>query len=367
MGVYKKENRWYIDYYQPDGKRKRETVTITGIDPSNINRLDALKALNIRKAQMAEGKFEIAQTKKPVLFEKFTDRYYETYSKTNKKSYERDETSIKILKRFFSGKTLQQINAWLVERYKSQRQKELTRYGRHPSKATINRELACLKHMFTKAVEWGLVSSNPVKKVKLFPEKPNKLRVLSNDEFEKLYNVSSDFLKPILVIAINTGLRRSEILNLRWEDINFKEGFIYISDSKNNDSRVIPINQTLRERLELLKNKSTGDYLFSYGDSAEPVKSIKKGFWAALRRSGIDHCRFHDLRHTFASRLVMSGVDIVTVKELMGHKDIKMTMRYSHPTPEHKKQAVERLNFETMDTYLDTSYNKSQTHLNVTC
>ncbi len=116
----------------------------------------------------------------------------------------------------------------------------------------------------------------------------------------------------------------------------------------------------------LLKNKSTGDYLFSYGDSSEPVKSIKTGFWAALRRSGIDHCRFHDLRHTFASRLVMSGVDIVTVKELMGHKDIKMTMRYSHPTPEHKKQAVERLNFETMDTYLDTSYNKSQTHSNVT-
>jgi len=78
MGVYKKNNRWLIDYYLPDGKRKREVVTIKGIDPSNINRQDALKALNIRKAQIAEGKFEIAQTKKPVLFEKFTDRYYET-------------------------------------------------------------------------------------------------------------------------------------------------------------------------------------------------------------------------------------------------------------------------------------------------
>ena len=163
--------------------------------------------------------------------------------------------------------------------------------------------------MFTKAVEWGLVSSNPVKKVKLFPEKPNKLRVLSNGEFEKLYNASSDFLKPILVIAINTGLRRSEIFNLGWEDINFKEGFIYVSDSKNNDSRVVPINQTLRDTLVLLKNKSSGEYLFSYGDSGEPVKSIKTRFWAALRRLGIDHCRLHDLRHTFASRLVMSGVD----------------------------------------------------------
>jgi len=356
MGVYKKDNRWYIDYYQPDGKRKRETVTIPGVDPAHINRQDALKALSIRKGQIAEGKFEIAQTRRPIAFEQFTDRYYETYSKPNKKSYESDETSIKALKRFFGGKTLQQINAWLVERYKSQRQKELTRYGRPPSKATINKELACLKHMFTKAVEWGLVSSNPVKKVKLYPEKPNKLRVLSNEEFEKLCNASYGFLKPILIVAVNTGMRRSEILNLKWEDINFKESYIYVSDSKNNDSRAIPMNQILKDTLQSLKKKSGGEYPFTYGDSGGPVKSVKKGFWSALRRSGIKHCRFHDLRHTFASSLVMSGVDIVTVKELMGHRDIKMTMRYSHPTPEHKKQAVERLNFTTVDTYLDTRY-----------
>lgn len=356
MGVYKKDNRWYIDYYLPDGKRKREKVSIPGMDPARLTRQDALKALSIRKAQIAEGKFEIAQTKKPVTFDKFMERYLE-YSKTNKKSCERDITSSKVLLKFFGAKTLGQITIWLVEKYKSERQKENTRYGRPPAKATINRELACLKNMFTKAIEWGLLSSNPVKKVKLFVERPNKLRVLSDYEFQNLYNASSNFLKPILILAVNTGMRRGEILNLKWEDINFNEGYITVRESKNNDSRMIPLNKVLIETLKSVRNHSTTERLFAHSNG-DPVKSFKKAFWAALRRSGIEKCRFHDLRHTFASRLVMAGVDIVTVQELMGHRDITMTKRYSHPTPEHKKQAVERLNIGAMDTYLDTKYNR---------
>jgi hypothetical protein len=178
MGVYRKDNRWYLDYYLPDGTRKREIVTIPGVDPSKVSRQDAQKALSIRKAQIAEGKFEIAQTKKPVLFDKLVERYLE-HSKGIKKSYTRDITSTKALLNFFGGKTLQQITSWLVDKYKAQRQKSISRLGRPVTKATINRELACFKHMFTKSIEWGLVPSNPAKKVKLFPEKPSKLRVIS--------------------------------------------------------------------------------------------------------------------------------------------------------------------------------------------
>lgn len=126
MGVYKKDNRWYIDYYLPDGKRKREMVTISSIDPFKITQRDALKALSIRKAQIAEGKFEIAQTKKPVGLDKFMERYIE-YSRANKKSFERDITSSKALLKYFGDKTLAQITLWLVEGYKSHRQKENTR------------------------------------------------------------------------------------------------------------------------------------------------------------------------------------------------------------------------------------------------
>lgn len=352
MGVYKKDNRWYIDYYLPDGKRKRETVTIEGVEASKITRQDARKALDIRKGQIAGGKFDIAQTRQPVLFEKFIDRYME-YSKANKKSWERDETSCKWLLRYFRGKALGQITPWLIERYKSLRQKDLTCHGRIPAKATINREVACLKNMFTKANEWGLVTSNPVKKVKLFPEKQSKLRVLSQEEFNKLFNASSDLLKPVLIIAGNTGMRQGEILNLKWDDVNFKHGYITVRESKNNETRMIPMNPVLVDTLIALKRKSIDEYLFSYAEG-KAIKSIKKGSWGALKRAGIPHCRFHDLRHTFATNLVMNGIDIVTVQELLGHKSIAMTKRYSHPTPEHKKHAVESLNIGGMDTYLDT-------------
>jgi integrase len=358
MGVYRKDNRWYIDYYLPDGKRKREAVTIPGMDPSKATRQDALKALSIRKAQIAEGKFEIAQTKKTVLFDKLVERYLE-YSKTNKRSYRRDVVSSKEFLKFFRGKPLQQITSWLVEKYKAKRQKDISRYGKALAKATINRELACLKHMFTKAIEWGLISSNPAKKVKLFPGKSNKLRVVSEAEFHKLYQAASHHLKPVLLCAYLTGMRKGELVKLKWEDVDLADGYIYVKETKNNESRAIPINDTLMDTLLKLKKDSNSEYVFTTHKENPYISDTawKKTWTAALRRSGIEKCRFHDLRHSFASRLVMGGVDIVTVQELMGHKDITMTKRYSHPTPQHKKQAVERLNLAGMDTYLDTKDN----------
>jgi integrase len=355
MAVYRKDNRWYIDYYLPDGKRKREIVTIPGVDPSKISRGDAQKALSIRKAQIAEGKFEIALTKRPVLFDKLVERYIE-YSKANKRSCRRDLTSSKMLSRTFGGKTLQQITAWLVERYKGQRQKDITPHGNPLSNKTINRELACLKHMFTKASEWGLIATNPVKKVKLFPEKQEKLRVISETEFKELYTAASPHFRPILLCAYQTGMRKGELARLKWEDVNFKDGYIYIKETKNNESRVVPISDNLKVSLLNSKKKATSDHVFTTqeGISYSSESAWKRAWSTALRRSRIEKCRFHDLRHSFATRLVMAGVDIVTVQELMGHKDISMTKRYSHPTPQHKKQAIERLNLSAMDTYLDT-------------
>jgi len=364
MSVYKKENRWYLDYYLPNGKRKREVVTIPGVDPKHINREDAKKALSIRKAEMAQGKFDIVQTEKRIPFTKLVEKFLE-YSKTNKKSYTRDITSSRVLIDYFGGKTIQQINTWHIEQYKSKRQKDITRFGKPPAKATINRELAFLKTMFSKAIKWNITNTNPVKDVKLFKENNTNLRILSNEEFNKLYESANDFLKPVLLVAINTGMRRSEIFNLKWQDINNEQEYICVAKSKNDESRIIPMNVILRDTLLRLKNNSNSEYVFTQSDGT-PIKSVKTIFWSALNRSGINHCRFHDLRHSFASRLVMAGVDIVTVQELMGHKSIIMTRRYSHPTPEHKKQAVERLNLGSMDTYLDTSCNKQEKKVVVT-
>jgi integrase len=155
-------------------------------------------------------------------------------------------------------------------------------------------------------------------------------------------------------------MRRGEIFNLKWQDINVRKGYILVRESKNNDSRIIPVNKVLMETLKSVTNNGSGEYVFSHNSGNDPVKTLKTAFSSAIRRSGVEKFRFHDLRHTFASNLVMAGVDIVTVQELMGHKSIGMTKRYSHPTPEHKKRAVERLNSFAIDTYLDTDYiNKS--------
>jgi len=340
MGVYKENNRWYIDFYLPGGKRRREVVTIPRVDPSNINRLDALKALSIRKAEIAEGKFNIAQTKPPVLFRKLCKRYIE-YSKNNKRSWERDQQSIGHFLKHFRSKTLQQINPWVIEKYKSDRKNEVK-----PS--TVNRELGTLSNMLNKAVDWGMIESSPFKGIRRFRVSNVNLRIISNEEFNLLYESSSLDLKPILLCAISTGMRRGELLNLKWSDTNLKNGYIKVRDSKNYESRTIPINATLLKALSDLKKYSKSDYVF------EGRKTIKKVWTKALKKSGIAHCRFHDLRHSFASRLVMAGVDLVTVAELMGHKDITMTKRYSHPTPEHKIHAVESLNLEIVVSHLDS-------------
>jgi len=210
MGVYKKRERFYIDYYLPDGRRKRESVSVPGVDPAKITQRQAEKALSVRRAEIALGKFDIVDTTKRIPFEKLTERFLE-YSIANKKSYERDITSIKSLLKHLGGKTIQQINSWHIEQYKSNRQKETTIYGRPPAKATINRELACLKTMFNKAIKWSMTTNNPARDIKLFKEKQNKMRILSNEEFKILYDSSSDFLKKVLIVAINTGMRRGEI------------------------------------------------------------------------------------------------------------------------------------------------------------
>lgn len=364
MGVYKKNNRWYLDYYLPSGERKREVVSINGVSPDRITRQDAIKALDMRRGEIAGGKFNIADTVKPVIFDKLAGTFLEDYSKINKLSWKRDRTSCRALIEYFGGTKLTQITPWHVDKYKSKRLKDTSRFRRPISKATINRELACLKKMLTYAVGEKWLHANPLKGYKLFQERPNKVRVVSNDEFQNVYNYASEFLKPILVTAYNTGMRRGEILKLRWGNVNLSEDYITVEDSKNGESRHIPMNKHLKVTLKSVKSYSTSDYVFSR--SGEPPKCFKTAFDRAVTRSGVVRFTFHDLRHTFASNLVMKGVDIVTVQELLGHKTIAMTKRYSHPSPEHKKQAVNKLNLDCMDTYLDTNVAGFKNMANIT-
>lgn len=219
--------------------------------------------------------------------------------------------------------------------------------------ATANRHLACLKHMFTKAVEWEMVEEEILKKVrrvKLLPENNRRLRYLSTEECDELLNACKPHLRPIVITALNTGMRKEEILSLEWEKhIDLRHGFIHLEVTKNGERREVPMNQTLMAMLKGLVRRIDSPYVFT-DNQGRRFNNVRRSFMSACRCVGIKDFRFHDLRHTFASQLVMAGVDITTVKELLGHKTLTMTLRYAHLAPAHKMKAVEVLDIKTENT-----------------
>ncbi|MFC2157551.1 tyrosine-type recombinase/integrase [Acidobacteriota bacterium] len=279
----------------------------------------------------------MAFLKKGITFERFTEIYL-GYSKANKAHstyWRHDRNNIKKLLTSFQNFRLSDITPMMIETYKAKRRQKV-------SAATVNRELANLKNMFTMALEWGMAKSNPAKGVKRLKEPPGRIRYLRIEEIEVLVQACANHIKPIVIIAVNTGMRKGEILKLRWDCVDLRNRNVVILNSKNNESRIIPINKTLYNEFERLCGKKRGEYVFANPDG-QPYGDIKKGFTGAVRRAGIEDFRFHDLRHTFASYLVMSGVDLRTVQQLLGHKDLKMTMRYSQLSSKHVQESIERL------------------------
>ena len=260
-------------------------------------------------------------------------------------AYKQKETLIRQLVDIFGGYPLRMFNTKLIEQYQSDRLEK----GNKP--ATINRHIATIKHIFTKAVEWDLVEEETLKRIrkaKLLEENNRRLRYLSRDECKALVQECASHLKPIVTMALNAGLRRGEILSLKWENIDLKHGFILLDKTKNGERREIPINTTLHDTLTGIKRRLDVPWVFHDALTGSPYGDIKNSFNGAYRRAGIKDFHFHDLRHPFASHLVMAGIDITTVKELLGHKTLTMTLRYTHLAPSHKVKAVDVLN-ETLN------------------
>jgi len=230
MGKYLKNGNWFIDYYA-NGKRKREKI--------GSSKVLAETVLKKRKVEIAEGKFLDIKKEQKVKFEELAQMYINIHARPNKRSCHSDEYLIKTLGRFFGGKYLYEITTMAVDQFKAERAKEV-------SLATVNRALACLKCMFNKAIEWGKAEVNPAKKVKLFKENNIRVRYLEKEEIRKLINNATAHLKPILIVALNTGMRKGEILNLKWHDLDFKNNVIFIRQSKSGEKREVPMNPLVR-------------------------------------------------------------------------------------------------------------------------
>ena len=327
---------YYVDYYDQNHKRIIEAV--------GPRYEEAKKVLEARLGDKAHAKYPDIPWPQKITFETFADEYME-YSKGNKKAWDRDITSLKHLEPFFGDKHLDQIGSLDIEKYKQERKKEISRIKKLTSPASINRELALLKNMFNKAIQWKKAKSNPMKGVKLFKESEGRTRFLTVEEIHKLlYSCSSNaYLKIIVLMAMNTGMRRSEILKLKWDQIDWKEKIIHLYETKSGRSRYIDISDSLTEALKDFRLNNEGVEFVFPNSQGKPFKNIRKSFGNACREAGIKDFRFHDLRHTCASHLVMKGVDLATVKEILGHRSFNMTLKYSHLSKDHKREAVNLL------------------------
>lgn len=274
---------------------------------------------------------------------------YMKHARANKRDWLNDEYRAGHLVKAFGVKRLSDITTWDVEQYRLNRKKKV-------QPATVNRDLALLRRMFNLAIEWGKCENNPViTKSHFFKEPKHRIRFLTAEEESRLMEALSiprrEHVKAFATVALHTGMRRSELMRLKWEHVNFAASYLSVEQTKNDQPRDIPMNRVVRDTLRALPRLC--DYVFGSPLNNQPLRSVRTVFESALREAGVENFRFHDLRHTAATRLVMSGVDLVTVKEILGHKDIKMTLRYAHPTPESKRQAMDNLAEFATDMLLD--------------
>jgi len=327
MGIYKRGKVYWIDFYDQNRKRVQESSQST-------HRQDAEDLLTLRKSEILRGVY-----KQPVkmTFGEFGERYME-HAKTNKRSWLRDQQMLGHLYDYFGKeRLLTEVPPVHIEGYKVQRRTKV-------SGSTVNRELALLKRMFNLAIAWDLfLSANPVRKVKFFREFNTGLRVVSPEEEMNLLQNASPYLQDLIRFALNTGLRIGEIFSLRWSNLDLNKGILTVFAPKTEKLRDVPINSETRKVLEAWWLGRKNEVVFYNPETGKPFVDLKAGFAVACKKAGISGVTWHTLRHTFASRLVNSGVDIVTVKELLGHSSLSVTMRYAHTNIDSKRAAVEKL------------------------
>ena len=335
--VNKKGVSWQVDYYDPRGKRVMKCFRLRKDAEAYLAKVEVSKREN-----SYEEIFGLKEEKLKT-FDQLLEDYIKNYSQ-QKSFVSFKHYPLKCLQEFFGGKRLKDITYKDLETYRNQRKATPLANGKPRADATVNREMAVLKHMLNKAVEWGMLDASPFRKgARLtFRENNQRHRYLTEEEIERLLNACSPHLRPIVELALHTGMRRGELLNLRWDQI--RNGFIYLTETKSGKARQIPLDDRAAQVLKELRQKNQLKSPYVFCDSqGKRLHEVKRSFASACRRAGIENFRFHDLRHTFASHLVMRGANLKAVQRLLGHSDPKMTDRYSHLSPDHLRESVNLL------------------------
>lgn len=376
---------YYFSYRSKDGARKR---TRLGKHPGTTASAarKAAEKLNATVVQGGDPQLDKKQARaqreqanaakeraKHETLEGFIKLKYAPWALSHQK---RGNETIQLLEsnfRQFYGKKLSDITGWDIQKWRTERGKKNLK----PS--TINRRVTTLKALMNKAVEWDVIPINPLNKIKPIKiDRNSRVRYLSAEEELSLRQAMddresdirkgrmsgnawrevrgyrtlppldaafADYLKPMVILALNTGLRRGELFNLSWKDIDLEKKQLTVegTTAKSGQTRHIPLNQEAWEVLAGWQKQSDGALVFPSPVTGERFDNIKRS-WESLReRAGLEDFVFHDLRHTFASKLAAAREDLYVIKELLGHSTIQMTEKYAHLSPERKVSAVEKL------------------------
>jgi integrase len=335
MGLFKRNNVWWMSFTS-QGKQIRESTEVTS---KGIAEKIYFKAMT----QIAEGKWLEKLPGEDKTFSELMAKYLKEYSATNKAktSQVRDIGIAVHLNKFFGAYKLNQISPRLISEYKTKRRKD------EAAPKTINNELVLMGHCFNISMkEWEWTKENPVSRVSKEKVYNQIERWLTFEEESRLLLPSPEWLREIIIFAINTGLRQSEILNLQWAQVDLFRKTITLLVQKNKNKDTLPLNQAA---LEVLKGRAKVRHIKSeqvfFNPEGKPVNvwTLISAFRSSIKKEGLSHLQFHDLRHTFATRLVQAGVDIYTVQKLGRWKTISMVMRYAHHYPESLRSGIETL------------------------
>lgn len=321
---------WWIRY-RTDGQLRREKVG---------RKSDAIRLYETRKAAITAGaKLPANMRRQRVTVAQIGQNAIDWYSNHHRKDLRtfkgRMNSIIAALGRIEAERLKpSEIDAWLSSHSEW-------------SPATANRYKNVLSKAYSLAIKNGDVFTNPARLVDHRPENNRRIRYLLEKEeirLREVMSVTTPAQLPALDVALNTGMRKGEQFSLEWTQVDLDRKRIYLSQTKNGSSREIPLNRTCLKVLENLYDKRPDEGpVFRSSRYKKPLADPKKWFETALRNAKISNFTWHDLRHTFISRLVMRGVDLRTVQELAGHKSITMTVRYSHLSPQHTQNAIEVL------------------------
>ncbi|APG28439.1 integrase [Syntrophotalea acetylenivorans] len=312
-------------------------------------------AKTIEAAMIENRHFKTAQSRKHTL-EELIDRYTEEVLPTKGRHGKAQQTQLMWWKTELGPYLLCDLTAAMITTCRDKLQAEVTYRKRKRSPSTVNRYLAALSHAFSIAIkEWEWISDNPVAKIRKPKEPQGRIRFLDKQEIQRLLNAChcqpNRFLYTAVALALSTGMRQGEILNLRWKDIDFNRKQLVLHKTKNKERRTVPLASMTQQVLRELAAESHPEHGLVFAEEkADRPANFRKSWEKALREADIRDFRFHDLRHTAASHMAMNKATVSEIAAVLGHKTFQMVKRYAHLSEAHTRSVVESMNERMFET-----------------